>query len=76
MTVPSFADRISPVATTHNPTAFFIVSFIALIANVALAVYQFNRIRKNKLNSLKDEIFVETKAYKQVIEENRQLIKA
>jgi hypothetical protein len=71
MTIPSFADRIAPVATTHNPTAFFIVSLLSLIANVALAVYQFNRIRKNRFNPLKDEIYVETKAYKQVIEENR-----
>ncbi len=70
MTVPSFADRIAPVPTTHNPTAFFIVSLVALITNAALAVYQFNKIRKNRLNPLKDEIFVETKAYKHVIEEN------
>jgi hypothetical protein len=71
MTVPQFADRIAPVATTHNPTAFFVLSLISLIANVLLVGYQFNKIRKNKLNPLKDEIFVETKAYKQVIEENR-----
>ena len=71
MTVPSFADRIAPVPTTHNPKAFFVVSLLALIANVALAVYQFNKIRKYRLNPLKDEIFVETNAYKQVIAENR-----
>ena len=40
------------------------------LANIALAAYQFNKIRKNKLNPLKDEIFVETKAYKTVIAEN------
>ncbi len=71
MTIPSFADRIAPVPTTHNPKAFFIVSLLALIANVALAMYQFNKIRKNRLNPLKDEIYTEAKAYKQVIEENR-----
>jgi len=71
MTVPSFADRIAPVPTTHNPKAFFVVSLLALISNVALAAYQFNKIRKYKLNPLKDEIFVETNAYKQVIAENR-----
>jgi hypothetical protein len=72
MTVPSFADRIAPVPTTHNATAFFIVSLIALIANVALAAYQFNKIRKNKLNPFKDEIFKDTKVYKQVVKENRK----
>jgi hypothetical protein len=71
MTIPSFADRIAPVPTTHNPKAFFIVSLIALIANVTLAAYQFNKIRKNRLNPLKDEIYTDTKAYKKAIEENR-----
>ena len=71
MTIPSFADRIAPVATTHNPKAFFTVSLLALIANAALAIYQFNKIRKNKLNPFKDEIFAGSKAFKQVIAENR-----
>jgi hypothetical protein len=71
MTIPSFADRIAPVATTHNPKAFFIVSFLALLANAALAAYHFNKIRKNRLNPLKDEVYTETKAYMKVIEENR-----
>ena len=70
-TVPQFADRIAPVPTTHNPTAFFVVSFIALAANLAVAIYQFNIIRKKKLNPFKDEINVDTKAYKNVIAENK-----
>ena len=70
MTIPSFADRIAPVATTHNPVAFFIVSLLALAANLALVVYQFIRIRKRKLNPFKDEIYADTKAYKRVVEEN------
>ena len=71
MTVPQFADRIAPVPTTHNPTAFFIVSFIALAANLAVAIYQFNIVRKKKLNPFKDEINTDTKAYKKVIAENK-----
>ncbi|KUP04671.1 membrane protein [Bacillus coahuilensis p1.1.43] len=70
MTVPSFADQIAPVPTTHNPTAFFVVSLLSLLVNVALVAYQFYRIRKYKLNPLKDEIYVGTKAYKEVQEEN------
>ncbi|NQV41790.1 MAG: hypothetical protein HQ506_05495 [Candidatus Marinimicrobia bacterium] len=70
MTIPSFADRMAPVPTTHNPTVFFAVSFLALMANVALVIYQFIRIRKRKLNPLKDEIYAETEAYKHVIAEN------
>lgn len=71
MTVPQFADRIAPVPTTHNPTAFFIVSFLALASNVALAVYQFNIIRKKKLNPFKDEVYKDTKVYQDVIAENK-----
>ncbi len=70
MTVPQFADKIAPVPTTHNPNAFFVVSFIALLANVALFVYQIIRIKKKKLNPLKDELYVETKSYQLVLAEN------
>ena len=70
MTMPQFADRIAPVPTTHDPKAFFIVSLVALLANVALVVYQFKKIRKLKLNPLKDEIYTDTAAYKLVIKEN------
>ena len=70
MTFPSFAERIAPLATTHNPTMFFIVSFLALAFNLVLAVYQFRKIKKNKLNPLKDELYKDTKAYQSVISEN------
>ncbi len=70
MTVPQFADEIAPVTSTHNPTAFLVVSIISLLANVALAVYQFTKIRKNKLNPLKDEIYKGTDTYTKVLNEN------
>lgn len=70
MTVPQFADRIAPVPTTHNPKAFFMVSLLALLSNIALAVYQFYLIRRKRLNPLKDEIYIETNAYKRVVKEN------
>ena len=59
--------RFSP----HNPTAFFVVSLIALASNVALAAYQLYRIRKLKLNPLKDQIYADTKAYQRIVEENK-----
>ncbi len=70
MTVPSFADRIAPVPTTHYPTAFFVVSLVSLLANLAAVVYQFYLIRKNKLNPFKDEIYKHAKEYQTVIAEN------
>lgn len=70
MTVPQFADKIAPVPTTHNPKAFIVVSFVALLANVALFVYQIIRIKKQKMNPLKDEIYAETKLYQKILAEN------
>ena len=46
MTIPQFADVLAPIPTTHNPTAFFVVSLLALASNAALAVYQFRKIRR------------------------------
>lgn len=71
MTVPQFADRIAPISTTHNPVAFFTLSLISLLVNIALVVYQFNRVRKYKFNVLKDELYKDTKDYKALIEANK-----
>lgn len=71
MTVPQFADRIAPIPTTHNPAAFFIVSAIALAFNIGVAVYQLVRIRRAKLNPMRDELYADTKPYQQVVAENR-----
>ncbi len=70
MTVPTFADRIAPVETTHDPRAFFMVSLVSLLANVALVIYHFYRIRKLKLNPVKDEVYAGTASYKQIVAEN------
>ena len=71
MTVPQFADVLAPIPTTHNPTAFFVVSLIALLANAAVAVYQLRTIRKKRLNPLTDELYTDSPKYKAVVEENR-----
>ncbi len=68
MTVPQFADQIQPIPTTHNPKAFFTVALISLVTNIALFVYQLYRIRKLKLNALKNEIYKGTKTYNKVLE--------
>jgi hypothetical protein len=64
------ADKIAPVPTTHNPKAFFIVSFVALAANLALFAYQAIRIIRNKKNPLRDEIYSETNTYRKVLADN------
>lgn len=71
MTVPQFADRLAPVFTTHNLTMFFIVSLVSLVANAAVAIWQFKQIRCRKLNPLKDEIYSNTKSYQEIVAENK-----
>lgn len=70
LTVPSFVDRLAPVPTTHDPRAFFAVSLAALLANVALVVYQAARIRRRKLSPLKDELYADHPAYKAALAES------
>ena len=71
MTVPAFVDRMVPVPTTHNPKAFFVVSLLALLSNIALAIYQFRKIITKKLNPLTDELYSDTGVYQKIIAENR-----
>lgn len=70
MAVPQFYD-LGGIPTTHNPTAFFVVSLVALTANVALAAYQFAKIRRKHLRPLTDKLYADTKSYQRVVEENR-----
>lgn len=67
----AFADRLAPVPTTHNPKAFFAVSFLSLVVNAAAVIYQFSIIRKNKLNPFKDEIYTDKAFYKKINAENK-----
>ncbi len=70
MAFPQFY-TFAEIPTTHNPNAFFAVSLVALVANIALAIYQFRRIRTRNLSPLKDELYNDTKKYIEVVEENR-----
>ena len=72
MSYPSFVDTSKyAVKSSNNETALFVFSFLALLANVLLISYHIYRIRKYKLNPLKDEIYSDTEAYKTVIKENK-----
>lgn len=58
------------VASTHSPTAYYTISTIALIANVAVAIYQVYIIVKNKKNPLKDELYTELETYQKIKKAN------
>lgn len=67
MTVPQFfTEGKYAVASTHNPKAYMVVSVIALVVNIAVAIYQVYTIIKYKKNPFKDEIYSELDAYKKI----------
>jgi hypothetical protein len=67
MTFPAFVDTSTfAVKSSHNPTALMVVSSLALAANVGVLVYEIIKIVKTKRNPLKEEIYTELPAYKQV----------
>lgn len=72
LTLPTFADTsMFAVKSSHSPVALYIVSGLALAANVAVFIYHFGRIIKKKKNPLKDEIYTDLEAYKLIVAENK-----
>ncbi len=66
MAFPAFVqDSQFAVKASHNTTAWFIVSFLALAANVAVLVLHVYRAVKYKKNVLKDDVYAGTKAYEE-----------
>jgi hypothetical protein len=71
MSWPAFIDTSSfAVKSSHNTTALFIVSALALASNVAVLVYEVLAIVRTKRNPLKEEIYAGLASYKKVIAEN------
>ena len=67
MTVPSFIDESQfAVKSTQNTTALFVVSLLALAANIAVFVYMVYKVRKTKRNPYKRELYTDLKCYKEV----------
>lgn len=58
------------VASTHSPVAYYTVSAVALIANLGVFGYQIYTIIKKRKNLFKDELYSDSKHYKNIIREN------
>ncbi|MGF6376567.1 hypothetical protein M2140_001644 [Clostridiales Family XIII bacterium PM5-7] len=66
-TFPRFQDYGAfRVDSTYNPTIYFIVSFLALAANVAVLGYMIYKWRKTGRNPYKGELYTDLKAYQEV----------
>lgn len=65
MTFPAFIDTSKyAVKASQNETALFIVSALALVANIALVIYHVYMIVKTKRNPIKEEIYSDLKSFK------------
>lgn len=58
------------IASSHNTTAYYIVSIVALVFNVGVAVFEVYTVIKMKRNPIKDEIYTELETYKKVKDAN------
>ena len=71
MAVPSFVDESQfAVQSSHDPVALFTVSALALAANIAVVALQAYKMKKNKVNPIKGEIYGDTSAFRKAVEEN------
>ena len=74
MAFPAFVgESMFAVKSSNDPTALFVISAIALAANVAVAAYQVAKIVRSKRNPLTDELYRDLPAYQKVVEANRPL---
>lgn len=67
MCFPGFVDSsMFAVKSSHSTSAMWLVSSLALAANIGVFVYHFYRVVKFRKNPLKEEIYPELESYKKV----------
>ena len=66
-TFPLFQDEgMFKVVSTNDPTIMFIVSFLALLSNIAIFVFMIYRIKVSRNNPYKGELFTDLNVYKKI----------
>jgi hypothetical protein len=66
-TMPAFIDEGKfAVASSYSPTALFVVSFLALLSNIAIFVFMIYRIAKTKKNPYKGELYSDLAIFKKI----------
>ncbi|WP_320128244.1 DUF5692 family protein [uncultured Sphaerochaeta sp.] len=67
MTMPSFIDQSKfAVHSSQNPHALFLVSLLALVANIAVLVFMVYKIIKTHRNPYKAELYTDLACYKTI----------
>lgn len=72
LTFPHFMqDSIFAHRSAHNPTALFIISAAALIANIGVFAYHLHTIQKTKNNPFTEELYKHTSQSKNIYKNTR-----
>lgn len=72
MAVPAFVtDSAFAVRSSNDPRALFVVSLIALVANVAVFAWQLRTIIVRKRNPLTDELYDHTPQHAEILAANK-----
>ena len=67
MSFPTFVDTSKfAIKSSHNETALFVISFLALASNVAVFIYHFAKVIKYKRNPIRTEVHSDLAAFKEV----------
>jgi hypothetical protein len=67
MTYPGFIDESQfAVKSSHNTTALFIASLVALLSNIAVFGYYIYKIVKTKRNPIMGELYTDLKGYQEI----------
>ncbi|MDU5107668.1 DUF5692 family protein [Clostridium sp.] len=68
-TFPAFIDKGKfAVSSTYNENYLFIFSSLALLSNIAVAIYMIYKVRKTNRHPYKGELYTDLKKYKEVKE--------
>ncbi|MBI9010204.1 MAG: hypothetical protein JEZ05_09290 [Tenericutes bacterium] len=73
LTFPNYSNIESglfTITSTHDAAPKLVLSILAIIANVAVLVYEIYKIRKTKRNPLKEELYSDLSAYKNILKAN------
>ncbi len=72
ITIPTvFVSSSIAVESTFNPAANWTLSLLALGSNIALLIYQIRYMKINKRNSIKGEVYFDTKEYLETVNEEK-----
>lgn len=66
-TFPAFIDKGTfAVSSSYNSVPLFVVSFVALVSNIAVLAYMIFKVVKTKRNPYLGELYIDLKEYKEI----------